>query len=74
MPIYIESKTTLLFPISLPYVRFRWKADVQNIYLDNLKKIALNSSLFLAAVAISLFLCDVVITFLSFPSEVPLRV
>lgn len=43
-------------------------------YIRIIKKISLNSSLFLAAVALSLFLCDGVLGFLSFPSEVPQRV
>src|SRR3990167_73436 len=43
-------------------------------YILILKKISLNSSLVLAGVAISLFLCNCVLGFLSFPSEVPQKI
>jgi lysophospholipase L1-like esterase len=43
-------------------------------YILILKRISLNSSLVLAGVAISLFLCNCVLGFLSFPSEVPQKI
>ena len=44
------------------------------IHIQIITKISLNSSIVLAGVAISLFLCDWILGFLSFPSEVPQRV